>query len=151
MRLVHSLEQSCDRFGSSEIKTAGRLIRQQNLRRPGQCSSEPDALLFSSRKLSRQMRGAPLKADLPEATEGKVLSFVFCHTPDQKGHRDIFERRKFRQQGWILPYEPNFGISKLGQLTLTELSEVARSITDAALIGTLQTTQEMKQRRLPNP
>ena len=59
-------------------------------------------------------RRALLKAHLSKATQGNVLSFVFCHTPYQKGHGDIFKRRKLWQQGWILPYKPNFGISKLG-------------------------------------
>jgi hypothetical protein len=90
------------------------------------------------------MPGPPLEPDLPEPSESDFVGLIFRRTPDQQGHSDIFERRKLGKQRWILPYEPNFGISELGQLTLIKLSDVPRSILDASLVGALQPTQEME-------
>ena len=116
MRLVKSFHKIKDYAGSSAVKIACWLVREQDFWPGYERARERNALLLASGKLSGAMTGAVLKLHFREPSGGFFKCGGFCFPAGQQRHGDILHSGKLRQKIVKLPYIANFAIAEAGGL-----------------------------------
>jgi hypothetical protein len=71
--------------------------------------------------------------------------------PDPERHLDVFERRKLREQVVELEYKADLAIAVLGQFAPARGDRLATEKRDSALVGKVQTAENVQESGLPHP
>ena len=140
-------EEIGDHLAGAVIEIAGGLVGQDDLRLRRERASESHTLLFATRELAGAMGLAGAEADFFQSLAGRDARRLGRDAADQQGHHHVFKSREFRQQGWILPNEPNGAVAKIGERAIVEADDLPIAVEDFSGGGFLEAAQKVEKSR----
>ncbi len=113
-------EEVEDRGTSGGVEIAGRLVGEDDTRLIGQRTSDRDALLFTTRKLTRQMVTSLGQPDLVEQLHTSIVTRTALHTRRRKRGFDVLGGCQCRDQIELLEHEAESAQPKIGEPAVGE-------------------------------
>ena len=111
VRTIQRQHQVEDMFSRLPVEVAGRFVGQHARRfrhqRPGDCRP----LALTTGKLGRGVIEPVRQPHLAKYRRSFGFGLGLRHAPDQQRHRDVFQRREFRQQVMKLVNETEMAVA----------------------------------------
>ena len=133
------------------VEFAGRLVGDKQIGFGDQCAGDRHALLFATAELSRTVIDTITQADALEGSARPRAAFPFTHAEFDQGKCDVRPRGKRLEK--VKPLEDDADVSQsvTGEFAVAQTGEVGSGKLDSPGVGTLETGEEMQQRRFTAP
>src|SRR5439155_12266065 len=123
LAIVQVMHQLQDLRAGMSVQTAGGLIGQQNRWKNAERARDGDPLPLAARKFVRQMIGARRQLHQLQQLTGALVDLLAGPAAQVQRKRDIFERRKRRQQVEELENETDLTAAHPSQLIVVKLRQ----------------------------
>ncbi len=144
---IQSLEQAQNFITGFAVEIARRLIAKEQRRIRDNGASDPDTLLFPTRKLSREMSGAVLQTDDFQRGLNVLPPLPLREMRKQQRQLDIALRAEHGEQIIELKDQSDMPRAPRGELPIRELIDPILSDPDLSAIGPIQAPDQVEQRR----
>lgn len=131
---------------SRTVQIARWLIGQHTSGLRHQGSRQRNALPFTARQFSRSMMQPILQTHLGQHLRRFQRTALGRHAPDPQRHRDVVLRTELRQQMVELVDKTKMNIAQTTLLGRTLMGQVLPLQHHGAMSGSIQTSQQVKQR-----
>ena len=137
--------------GGAAVEVAGRLVGEHAGRMRDQRPRDRDALPFAARQFARPMLRPMPDAHALQHVHRLAARIVLRHAANPERHRDVVERREFRQQMVELIHEAERAIAQLVALALLQFRERLAEQRHAAGARLVEPAEHVQQRALARP
>src|SRR4051812_10352769 len=148
--VVQRLKDAHDLFGRARVEVAGRLVGEKHGRIGHERARDRHALLLASRKLRRMIVLAPFESDAMERIHRGLVALFARPAEVSVNERelDILDCRRAREQIEALKNEADLRVPDDGALVAIERRDVDAVELVRAVSGTVETPEDVHQRRL---
>ncbi len=148
---VQALENVHDLDARPRVEVAGRLVRQEDRRLVDECARDRDALLLAAGQLVRIVVQSVAEADDLQDLLRAAVSFGRLHLAAavvKQRQLDVVERRRPRQEIEPLEHEADLLVPRHRELVPRQLGDVLPVEKILAAGRTIQTPDDVHERRL---
>jgi hypothetical protein len=142
------LEQIHDHLAGPEVEIARGFVGEKNAGVAHQRARQYDALLLSTRKLTRAMLCAVSQAHFIQPLQSDWFCVFSVQTPNQQRHHHVLHGRKLGQKRLNLPDKSQFPVAELRQFVRRKSAYVVLPEVYRTVRWRVQTSQQVEQRAL---